>query len=304
MKHYDYIRTSLFGFTLLILANCSGDNGEAPDSPDNQITPGEQVLRAFETRYPDATEVIWFEEKDYYVADFKMNAQMASAWFRTDGEWRLGRIPASYHEQIEPIVADAFARTSYAHWDVKEAYILNRKELVSVYTVSVTNSHMLSNLYFTRNGDFIKVIDGVNSRTDAPVVIPAALKRAIGNLFDDIEIVDISVIDVINSEISVGILKEETYLTAIFNKNYSWIVNFWNLTQQTVPAVVWEGFNASPYANLALSRIRAMQNATTTTYLFYLIKNNKTMIAEFNSNGRLTTVISRDHVMAKYLLTI
>jgi hypothetical protein len=303
MKHYPCLRALIAGLTLLLLAACTNENG-ADDDTDKPNRPTEQVLRSFEARYPSATEVAWSVEDGYYVADFRMNAQTASAWFGTNGEWTLGKIPTSYHGQVEPVVAEAFSHTTYADWEVKVAYILDRKELVPVYTISVSNNHILSNLYFTQYGDFIKVIDDVHHRTDAPITIPSALLKEINKLFNEVEIVDITVIDAINSEISVGMIKDEGYLTAIFNRNYVWIVNFWNLTPQSVPPVVWNGFKASPYADLTLSRIRAMQNATTTTYLFYLIKNNKTMIAEFNSDGRLTTVISRDHVMAKYLLTM
>lgn len=290
------------GLAMLAFVHCSKED----DTPDNNetVVPDEQVLRSFDARYPSATGVVWFIEEGYYVADFTLNGQMASAWFIAGGEWTLGKIPISYHEQIEPVVAEALSHTSYATWEVKEAYILNRKELSAIYTVNVTNSRIFSNLYFTRNGDFIKVIDDVNGRTDMPVTIPAALTSAIDKLFEWVEIVDISVIDVVNSEISVGMLKNGVYLTAIFSKNYKWIVNFWNLTPQTVPETVWKGFEASVYAGLPLSRIRSMENATATTYLFYLIRNNKTIIIEFNSDGRLTTVISRDHVMARYLLTI
>ncbi|MDR2388966.1 MAG: PepSY-like domain-containing protein [Tannerellaceae bacterium] len=306
MKHH-FSLCLLVGWAIFsCLTACSG-NDNLPDntegSSDGKFRPAESIVRAFESRYPEATQVSWEEENGYYVADFVMNSRTASAWFGANGEWRLGRIPVAYGE-VEPIVADAFALTSYAEWEVKEAYTLNRKELVPVYTLNVTNTHTLSNLYFTRNGDFIKVIDDVNNHTDAPVVIPTALIGAINQLYSNVEIADISVIDVINLEISVGLLQDETYLTAIFSKNYNWIVTFRNLTVASLPPAVWAGFNASPYASLPLSRIRAMQSATATTYLFYLIKNNKTMIAEFNSDGRLTTVISRDHVMAKYLLTI
>jgi hypothetical protein len=302
MKHYPFVRAFVTGLILLLFASCIQE-GSVKDDTTGKVVPPEQVLLSFETRYPDATEVLWSVEEGYYVADFNLSSQVACAWFGTNGEWTLGKIPKSYHGEIEPVVSEAFSHTTYADWEVKEAYVLNRKVLVPVYTISVTNSHIFSNLYFTQYGDFIKVIDDVHQRTDAPINIPASLLNAVDRLFDEVEIVDVTVVDVINSEISVGMIKDATYLTAIFNKNYAWIVNFWNLTPQTVPPVVWEGYKASPYADLALSRIRAMQNATATTYLFYLIRNNKTMIAEFNSSGRLTTVISRNHAMAKYLLT-
>ncbi|MDR1344647.1 MAG: PepSY-like domain-containing protein [Tannerellaceae bacterium] len=302
MKNYFYFRLCAV-LLLLFFVNCSKDTNSSTDAT-GVFAPGEQVMRSFNARYPLATAVIWSVEGGYYVADFILESQVASAWFGESGEWTLGRIPASYREQVEPVVSEALSHTAYANWEVKGAYVLNRKQLTPVYGVNVTNSHIYSNLYFTQYGDFIKVIDDVDSRTDMPVIIPSALMNAIDKLFTGIDIVDVSVIDVINSEISVGILKNENYLTSIFNKNYTWIVNFWNLTPQTVPQKVWDSFQATEYASLTLSRIRSMEDATTTTYLFYLIRNNKTMIIEFNSDGRMTTIISRQHVMAKYLLTI
>jgi hypothetical protein len=286
----------------LLFVDCSKETDTVVE--DDKFRPTEQVLSSFDARYPNAKEVDWSLEEGYYVADFVLDSKAASAWFGKNGEWTLGRIPASYSEQVEPIVSESLSRTAYAAWEVKGAYVLNRKQLTPVYSVNVTNSRISSNLYFTQYGDFIKVIDDVNNRTDMPVVIPSALMNAIDNLFADIDIVDVSVIDVINSEISVGMLQSETYLTSIFNKNYTWIVNFWNMTQQTIPQKVWNGFKSSPYADLPLSRIRSMESASATTYLFYLIRDNKTVIAEFNNDGRPTTVISREHVMAKYLLTI
>jgi hypothetical protein len=302
MKFYFYVRLFAAGLALSLFVNCSEDS-ETTEA-NGRFVPGEQVLRSFDARYPQATEVVWSVEEGYYVADFTLNSQAASAWFGSNGELTLGKIPTSYREQVGPVVSEALSNTSYAKWEVRGAYVLDHRQLTPVYSINVTNSHIFSNLYFTQNGDFIKVIDDVHDRTDVPIVIPSGLIKAIDKLFTDIEIVDVSVIDAVNSEISVGILKEEIYLTAIFNKSYTWIVNFWNLTPETIPQAVWNGFKASPYADLQLSRIRSMQNATTTTYLFYLIRNNKTMITEFNSDGRLTTIISREHVMAKYLLTI
>ncbi|MDR1555667.1 MAG: PepSY-like domain-containing protein [Tannerellaceae bacterium] len=302
MKHYFYARTLAAGLLLLTFVNCSEEStGNGDGTSGNPIVPGEQVLRSFEDRYPEATQVVWDIEEGYYVADFAINSQMASAWFGTNGEWRQGKIPASYHGEIEPVVSEAFAHTAYAKWEIKEAYTLNRRELMSVYAISVTNKEILSNLYFTRYGDLIKVIDDVHYRIDVPITIPSALLSVVNKLFASVEIVDMTIIDVINSEISVGLVEEEIYLTAIFDKNYAWIVSFWNLTQQTLPPVVWNGFQASAYSGHTLSRIRKMQTATASTYLFYLIKDNKTMIAEFNSLGQLTSIVSRNHIMAKYL---
>jgi hypothetical protein len=303
MKHYFYAQTLTVGLILLTCVNCSQENPGTmdDDTTDNKVVPGAQVLSTFENRYPGASQVVWNIEEGYYVADFALNSRTASAWFGTNGEWRLGRIPTPYREEIEPVVSEAFSHTAYAEWEIKEAYTLNRRDLMSVYTLSVENKEVRSNLYFTPYGDLIKIIDDVHHRTDVPITVPTALLNEVSKLFANVAIVDMMVIDVINSEINMGLVEDETYLTAIFSKDYTWIVSFWNLTQKTLPPVVWNSFQLSAYSGLPLSRIRKMQTPITATYLFYLIKDNKTMIVEFNSLGQLVSIVSRNHIMAKYL---
>jgi hypothetical protein len=284
--------------------NCSGDDspGGGSDNPgNNKIDPGEQVLQSFESRYHNASQLVWSKEAGYLVADFKLDARSASAWFTAQGEWALEKLSTPYG-QIEPVVAGAFLRTTYATWEMKEAYILDRKGLTPVYGLSVTNKSIFSNLYFTLYGDLIKVIDDVHDRTDMPVTMPQVLLNTLDKLFKEPEIVDVSVVDLINSEVSVGVIEELLFKTAIFDRHYQWIVNFWDLTPQTVPEAVWSGFTNSTYSKLKLLRMRAMHTSTGTTFLFYLDNGGKTIIAEFNEKGQLTTIISRNHPMAKYLL--
>jgi hypothetical protein len=308
MKLYFYARTLTVGFALLTLSNCLSENPgtgggtNTPGDGDNKLVPPEQVLRAFENRYPDAKQAVWAMEDGYYVADFILNQQTASAWFAADGEWSQGKIPTPYRGEIEPIVSEAFSRTTYAKWEIKETYTLNRRELMSVYLVGVGNKEILSNLYFTQYGDLIKVIDDVHLHTDVPLTIPSALFREIHSRFADAGVVDMTLIDVINSEINVGLVENQTYLTAVFSREYAWIVSFWNQTPESLPPVVWNGFQESVYSELPLSRIRKMHTPKDATYLFYLINDGKTMIAEFNSLGQLSAIMSRNHTMAKYLL--
>lgn len=306
MKPCLCARTSAAGLFLLAFASCtlgeSGEGGDTTTADNNKVVPNEQVVLAFENRYPNAKQVVWNIEGGYYVAGFTLDSQEASAWFGTDGEWKQGRIPAPYHDEIEPVVSEALSRTAYAQWEIREAFSLNRNGLMSVYLLRAANKTILSNLYFTQYGDLIKVVDDVRQYTDLPLTIPSALLNAISSRFADVGIVDMTLIDAINSEINVGLVENETYLTAIFSKSYSWIVSFWNQTQRNLPPAVWNGFQASVYSELPLSRIRKMHTQADTTYLFYLINDGKTMIVEFNSLGQLTAIMSRNHAMAKYLL--
>jgi len=304
MKPYMYLQTFVSCLMLLLFVNCSDEisNEGSNRPPDSSLVPPTAVQAAFEKRYPEAASVAWFIEKEYYLADFTLEAREASAWFNKQGDWALETVITPY-AQVAPVVSAAFSRTAYADWTVKEAYILDRKELMAVYAVGVTKNQTRSNLYFTLYGDFIKVIDDVHNHTDAPVTIPQALTKAIQSLFTDPEIVDVSIIDLVQSEHSVGLIEDSLYTNAIFNKDYKWIVIFWDLNSEIMPSVVWSGFNASAYAKYELLRMRGMRTPSETTYLFYVKDEiGKSMIVEFDQHGQPKKVISRNHAMAKYLL--
>jgi hypothetical protein len=287
---------------LLTFVHCSKDDPDTSGNLPGQNEPGASVLRSFENLYPEAESVVWSVEEGYHIADFMFTSQKASAWFESNGGLALEKMPASYREEIAPVVSEAFSRTSYASWTIKEACVLSRRGLEAVYELGVTNNRIVSNLYFTRYGDLIKIIDDVHPRTDTPINIPAALSAEVKRRFPNAQIVDISVVDAINSEISVGMVENTVYKNAVFNKYFVWVVSFWNVTEETIPPVVWTGFQATSYAALPLLRIRGMQTATATFYLFYVINNNRTMIVEFNSQGQLVSTVSRNHPMARYLL--
>jgi hypothetical protein len=300
--YYLHFRAFAACFTLLLLVNCtSNSHVDNPGSEENKVVPGEQIVKAFDARYSNATHVSWSTEEGYFVADFLLNSQTANAWFSKQGEWLLEKTTTLY-DHIEPVVSEAFDRTTYAKWKIKEVYVLDRKSLTPIYGLSVTSGSTTSNLYFTLYGDFIKVLDDVHNHTDMPIVVPSALLSVIHSIFGSPEIVDVSIIDVINSEVSAGLIDDMLFKTAIFSRNYTWIVNFWDVTAQTMPDVVWAGFNTSIYSKLRLLRMRAMETSTSLSYLFYLDNNGKSMVAEFNEKGQLLTIISRNHPMAKYLL--
>ncbi|GHT34099.1 hypothetical protein AGMMS49574_21000 [Bacteroidia bacterium] len=305
MKTYLQFKTVVSCLILLLFFSCSseygGDSGDVNKPDVSTVVPPGQVLRSFDSRYPTAYQVVWSLVSGNYVADFNFNSRQTSSWFSDQGDWLLEKLAVPYN-QIEPVVSKALLQTSYGRWDVDDSYILDRKDFTPIYCVCVTNKSTLSNIYFTVYGDFIKVIGDVNYRTDIPVTVPPTILKELNRLFESPEIVDISMVDIVYSEVSAGVVESMQLKTAIFTRGYEWIVNFWDLTGQTMPEAVLTGFKNSIYALDPVLRMRAMQTETGTTFLFYLNHEGKTIVAEYNAKGQLITVVTRNHVLAKQIL--
>jgi hypothetical protein len=306
MKTYLQFKTVVSCLILLLFFSCSGeyqggDSGGVNKPGGATVVPPERVLRSFDSRYSAADQIIWSLVNGNYVADFSFNSRQASSWFSDEGDWLLEKLAVPYN-QIEPVVSKALKQTSYGKWEVDNSYILDRKDFTPVYCVCVTNKSTLSNIYFTVYGDFIKAINDVYYRTDIPVTVPPTILKELNRLFKSPEIVDISMVDIVYSEVSAGVVESMQLKTAVFTKGYEWIVNFWDLTDQTMPEAVLTGFANSIYASDPVLRMRAMQTETGTTFLFYLNHEKKTIVAEYNAHGQLTTVITRNHALAKAIL--
>jgi hypothetical protein len=291
---------------LFICAACSEESGTDP-LPSPGFVPGEQVLHSFEQRYSEASTAEWSIKQDYYVADFEMSTTSFSSphqfrvWFTKEGIWMVEKMYIPY-AQLGETVHEAFLKTSYASWEVRKVCLLSRKGLGQISGISVTKNGKVSNLYFTMEGDYIRVSDDFREYSDAPVTVPQKLLSNLNSMFEDPYLVDIAVVDVVNSEISVGVLVDGRLVTAVFLSSYDWIVNFWDLSLDEMPPAVAAGFKNSPYAAFDLLSSRVMQTTAGISYLFYVNRNGKTVIAEFNGDGKLTTELSRSQHITKFLL--
>ncbi|GHV52922.1 hypothetical protein FACS1894181_16430 [Bacteroidia bacterium] len=292
-----------------LYAACSEENGAEPPGGTPVLEPGEQVLYTFRQDYSEASAVKWSIKKDYYVADFEMSANSYTSahkfrvWFTKEGTLMVEKMYIPF-AQLGEAVYESFLKTSYASWDVNPtAYLLMRRGLVQISGISVTKNGKVSNLYFTMEGDFIRASDDFREYSDAPVTIPQQLVNNLNAMYDKPSLVDIAVVDLVNSEISVGVLAGGHFITAVFFNNYDWIVSFWNLSLDEMPPAVAEGFKKSSYAGYPLLSSRAMEVKAGVSYLFYVNRDGKTVIAEFNRNGQLTAELSRSQHITKFLLT-
>ncbi|MDR0537178.1 MAG: PepSY-like domain-containing protein [Tannerellaceae bacterium] len=293
---HTYIFTSL-----LILFTSACTSGDDPANNGNGPTPGAQVIDGLEQIYPGVSAVTWSEKKNYYVADFDYEGQSLRVWLTREGRWMVKKTEVLYSD-MDDRIKETFLRTAYGTWEVRTAYLLERSGLETVGEISVSRGGKVSNLYFTMQGDYIRVADDFKEYSDVPVTVPSQLQNALDDMFDNAHIVDISVIHVIDSEIAVGLMDREHFMTSVFQSDYEWIVNFCDLRLEELPAAVLTGYRNSQYYNYDLLHCREMRTKSGISYLFYVDRGGKVAIAEFSAGGKLSSELSRSHAMTKYLL--
>ncbi|MDR2534200.1 MAG: PepSY-like domain-containing protein [Tannerellaceae bacterium] len=291
---------------LLAFSSCSSEPDDNPGGSSSGETPqalkpSDQVTNSFHSLYPTALQVTWSIRQNYYVADFQAHGSRYRTWFTMEGVMVVEKKYISYAE-LPPAVVEAFSQTSYRAWDIRTTYLLSRKDFAGINGISVILNGKISNLYFTVNGNYIRVADDFSEYSDSPVNVPPALQNQINSMFNLPELVDLSFIDLMSSEISVGIISDRHFVTAVFSSNYSWIVNFWEMALDELPDAVREGYLKSPYATFPCLHSRVMETPLGVSYLFYIVRNSKTIIIEFDAKGHAITELSRKHAITKYLL--
>ncbi|MDR1557265.1 MAG: PepSY-like domain-containing protein, partial [Tannerellaceae bacterium] len=163
---------SIVSLTPACLSDCT-----SPTSPEDVpcppgIKPGIQVLYAFEDRYPNAEDVAWDMEGNYYVATFTLLSAPANAWFDESGEWLLSLTEYAF-EQLSYSIPEALSNSNYADWKVQHVNLLERMSMGHIYVIKVTDCAKYVDLYYSRLGDLIRV-----QQTHAanylhyPVIIP------------------------------------------------------------------------------------------------------------------------------------
>lgn len=143
------------------LAACSDD--EKSPGASSGVVP-ESVLAQFGNDHPDAQNVEWKQDGDYYMASFSEDGQSATqAWYGRDGRWGMTKYEVPF-DRLPAAVAEAFAATEYgqsgSEWHVeREVDVLERPDgTETLYIIEVERGETEADLYFTADGVLVKEI--------------------------------------------------------------------------------------------------------------------------------------------------
>lgn len=114
-------------------------------------TPDRRAVVALETRYPEATDVVWSGRESYDVAAFRLDGADLEAWLGTEGEWYMtvSDLPLS---DLPGSVDTALSTGSYAGWEAVRADRIDREYAHTIYVVEMRLGETCRGLYFTPSG--------------------------------------------------------------------------------------------------------------------------------------------------------
>ena len=176
MKHL--LMSFLVG-TMILLSACSDEDGpKTNEIPD-------RVLEAFNSQYPDATNVSWETRDEYAVASFTIEVRSTTtegrsmAWYRmSDARWSMSDIDIHYNH-LPQAVKTSFEATEYAqapwHRDDDVDVITRAGYDETLYVIEVEkNENGIETeveLYYTADGILVNTIIEADKEDDHSEVV-------------------------------------------------------------------------------------------------------------------------------------
>lgn len=270
----------LISFALLLSVVLLGA-GCNKDDDEKGIIPVDVVSKAFAEKYPDAQNVTFEIEGDYYEAEFQNDGRPTTAWFTYQGVWVMDKVKYPFN-QLPGVVTNAFQQGSYGSWIPEDCYLINRAGMGPVYKIEAENGNTETDLYYSAEGDLIKAVAG--GADDTPVMIPAKISELMQLTFPGAQLLDIQT-DA--SGFTLGMTDGKIYKSARLNSQYAWQSTSWALSEQEVPKVVRQSFASSAYAGDAVTGIYTLLNSEGTFYIYEVSKNTQATRITFDVFGRL-----------------
>lgn len=264
----------------LLLASCNKDD----DKNVPGIQPPKLIQDSFKTEYPGIQNPEWKVAGNYYVADFENDSTEVTAWFaQTTGQWLMEKADLRV-TLIPDDIIDTIQQGFYTNWMIEDAYTIKRVGMGTVYEVEVQLGNQDTYLYFSEYGNLIKTIEEADNHEDEPLIIPEQVASLMQLTFADCQLLDIQS----NSKgYILNLLDGDVYKIAQLNSNYIWQSTSYGISQNDVPQVVANGFDASAYANDNVQMITVVIEITGTFYLFTVNHNNQSIMVKFNSLGQV-----------------
>jgi hypothetical protein len=115
-----------------------------------------QVTDSLKARYPAAVNVSWHDKLSYFQAAFTIDTSKYEARFKSKGEWISTEKKIGAND-LPPSVKDGLAKSKYADWKIRVAYILYLPGGVKQYHVPVVKTDLQKrNLLFSPEGQMLK----------------------------------------------------------------------------------------------------------------------------------------------------
>ncbi len=146
------------------LTACSDDDKHTDGYPPGHVEVPEAILAQFQNDYPDAQNVEWEREGDYYAADFSTTRSASNtAWYGQGGHRDMVKYEIPFSQLPAPVAA-AFAETEYGQdgsgWRADdEVDVLERRDgSETLYVIEAERGESEVDLYYTADGILVQEI--------------------------------------------------------------------------------------------------------------------------------------------------
>ena len=150
------MKTNLYGliwvlFAVVVFTGCDKDDDiRVSDVPQN-------VMNAFETKFPNVVGVEWEKKSDYYVADFWKEGMETHVWIDSKAEWKMTELDFGTNLGLLPdAVQNAFRNGQYANWRVDDIDKYERLDRTFYLIEIETNGQRDRDLFFAEDGSLLK----------------------------------------------------------------------------------------------------------------------------------------------------
>lgn len=237
-----------------LLTACSDDDKKGSDIPPGTVDVPENILSQFNSDFPDAQNVDWEREGDYYTADFSTDQSASNtAWYGNDGHWGMTKYEIPF-DRLPAAVAEAFAATEYgqsgSEWRVeREVDVLERPDgTETLYIIELESGETEVDLYFTADGVLVKEIMDAAPDKNYGEYLPQSpdsnLQSWLTQRFPGYRLVDL---DTDDGGLEVEFIYERRKYEAFFTRAGEWLYYKTDLSYQSedIPAVVKATVEAS-----------------------------------------------------------
>ena len=234
------------------LAACSDDE-KSPNLPEGSVP--ESVLAQFSSDYPDAQNVQWTQDGDYYTASFSEDGSTtrSQAWYEHDGRWGMTQYEIPF-DRLPAAVAEAYAASEYGQagsgWRVDgEVDVLERRDgTETLYIIEAERGESEVDLYYAEDGVLVKEILDAAPDKDYGEYLPqtpdGTLQTWLEQRFPGYRIVDL---DTDDGGLEVEFIYDRRKYEAFFTRGGEWLYYKTDLrySSELIPAVVKAAVEAS-----------------------------------------------------------
>lgn len=109
--------------------------------------------------YPQATDVSWNQQGNYYVASFTQNGFEKKVWMDVNARWIMTNTDLQTTDQLTPGVYNDFTLSQYSMWTVTDVNLMEfpKRAVLYVITVNQDNSSATNQLFYAQDGRLMQV---------------------------------------------------------------------------------------------------------------------------------------------------